>query len=155
MLLPHPGYRAVSLYFRNGQYLVQPLFELPTGLSVAGEPVRVLGADASASDLGEAVQQSLGFAKAVASRPTYGANGSKPDPLLAAAQAKSWSAFMKSARACTLAQTGATLRATPSKRAATGGGLEFLADLQVTLVLPATPVQVGEAALETLARCQP
>lgn len=146
--------RSAGIYSRSDQLLVYPYFKTTAGLSLAGEPVIVLGKSASDADLGTAVTESLQQHKTGLPHPGPSDFADLPQPILKAAKVKSWSTFSKGALSCSISEDTVELAVTPMRKGPTKSSFLFMPEREVVLPLPATTAQIGAAVREALARCE-
>lgn len=131
-----------------------PYFKTIAGLSLAGEPVVVLGKSASDADLGAAVAESLRNHKSGLPHPGPADFANLPQPILKAAKVKNWATFSNGALSCSISEDAAELAVTPMRKGPTKSSYLFMPEREVLLPLPATAAKIGAAVREALERCE-
>jgi hypothetical protein len=141
--------QSVSVYLRDGKYFIVTIHGSGgSDPSIASGPVKELAATVSAGELGATVQQ--GLAASTHNLPWPKDFKKVTEPLLAAAQVKSWSTFAKRAVNLRVNLAGNTIAILPSRRSATGS-FDYIPERDLSLTAPDAPT-LGAAISAELAR---
>jgi hypothetical protein len=111
--------QSVNVYLREGRYFVVTIHGSGgSPPSIVAGPVKELAASAPAAELGAAVRAGLAVSTHDMPYPTDFAKVS--EPLLAAAQAKTWGAFAKRAQSVRVNGEGTQITLLPKRRTPKG-----------------------------------
>ena len=146
--------RAVSVYLRTKDFIIQPESQTTTGLWIVCEPVDVVPHDVETEILGKAVRNALAACRLGVAHPTDWK--AMLQPLLACARIRSWNAFQKSAMMCLIEETETELRIIPNKNGGTKGpdkGFDLLLGKSIIIGPSCSAEELGSALKRAFDYC--
>jgi hypothetical protein len=137
--------RADGFYFGSSS-------QTTVGVWIGSPPELKLEVNATAAAIGDAVIQVIHASKSPVPHPSNWDD--LPNPMLDLAGVKSWRAFEKGAKCCSLEMENEELRLIPHRRLGPNRGFEPILNATVEVSSHSTPEQIGAAIATAFLACE-
>lgn len=144
--------RSATVNERDGVLFICPSSLTVDGIWIDTGPLFKIEPGSSKHAIGEAILTALDASRVSVPQPSDWS--SVTQPLLQAAGVKSWSTFMKRAKAVILRQDEIGLSLIPHKNLGPKEGFQAILENIATLRFPSSAQSIGNAVIDSLSRCK-
>lgn len=150
--------RGAGVYKRKDYLYIVNELKTTDGYWIQGETLIIIRADASHSEIGEALLKALALSGSIVSTDFWLNKDKKENPMfkiLKFAKLKSWRAFEKEATHCSVTEEKGIMRFAILERRTRGGGYLGKQGVEpLTIPSDSPPEKIGETLLKALELCE-
>lgn len=145
--------KVAQAYKRADGFYFGSLSQTTAGVWIASAPELKLEASAGVAAIGDAAIKVIDASRGPVEHPSNWDD--VPEPMVDLAGVKSWQAFAKGAKHCSLEAENERLQIVPQRSLAPNRGFEPILHATVEVSLDAAPEQIGTAVVTAFLACEP